>query len=364
MRKDDDLYDEEEGARPSSLIAVHSLSTPDPLYDMQLMRELEIINARTRAELGPLPPGGVPERVKRKPATELSAKWSPETDSMQENETMKIQRVGLAAAISMAAQGTVVSSGQDELTGAQAVVASVVVDRPQVSAPIWPNNGTAERELGDGEETWPESMFVEHINGRWTVWVLMSPGHGGAKALDFFSGNILSVTVGNPGEYNDAFVDEQGVLHRRANHPSFDYKDPRPGGGVAGITFSGSAMSFDSPVGCASLYLSAAQRIASDHKTIIWSKVPLYKSNARPESCADGVWDSLVNTALDLRDGTLLITAGKYIFRIHREDMSPVGDAPHLRVVDEADVKRAVELSKELGIRDASSYLTQELELR
>jgi hypothetical protein len=39
----------------------------DIAHDMHLMRDLQSINARTVRELGPLPPGGLPVQVKRKP---------------------------------------------------------------------------------------------------------------------------------------------------------------------------------------------------------------------------------------------------------------------------------------------------------
>ena len=44
----------------------------DRLYDQQLMRDLQIINARTTAEQGPLPAGGIPSPVKRKPNVSYS----------------------------------------------------------------------------------------------------------------------------------------------------------------------------------------------------------------------------------------------------------------------------------------------------
>lgn len=44
----------------------------DRLYDQQLMRDLHVINARTVSELGPLPVGGIPLSVKRKPDVSYS----------------------------------------------------------------------------------------------------------------------------------------------------------------------------------------------------------------------------------------------------------------------------------------------------
>ena len=67
MRKEDD-HEDDEGARPSSLIPVHKLPTPDPLYDQQLLRDLEIVNDRTYRDLGPRLRRPSPEQPKRKPS--------------------------------------------------------------------------------------------------------------------------------------------------------------------------------------------------------------------------------------------------------------------------------------------------------
>ncbi|NID17466.1 hypothetical protein [Luteibacter yeojuensis] len=60
----------EEGARPSSLIPVHKLSTRDPLHDMQLLRDVAIINEQVRRELGP-PPRVVPQQKPEKESEDM-----------------------------------------------------------------------------------------------------------------------------------------------------------------------------------------------------------------------------------------------------------------------------------------------------
>lgn len=47
-----------------TLITVHKLGTPDRLYDLQLRKAMEVANARTLRELGPLPSGGLPSLEK------------------------------------------------------------------------------------------------------------------------------------------------------------------------------------------------------------------------------------------------------------------------------------------------------------
>jgi len=54
MNAEDDDFNGE-GARPSSLIPVHKLATRDPMHDLQLLRDVAIINERVRRELGPMP---------------------------------------------------------------------------------------------------------------------------------------------------------------------------------------------------------------------------------------------------------------------------------------------------------------------
>lgn len=94
---------EKEGARPSSLIPVHKLNTPDPLYDMQLLRALKVANERTVRELGPLPPGGLPVRKKRKPKlsqpAELNPAWANIEHKDLEGETMKFSHTTAASAL-------------------------------------------------------------------------------------------------------------------------------------------------------------------------------------------------------------------------------------------------------------------------
>lgn len=233
----------------------------------------------------------------------------------------------------------------------------------QIDPPRWPSNGIAERELGDDMDTWPENMFVEFSGGRWTAWVLLSPVRGQAKALDFFSGEVQDVEVKKPGGYNDSFVDAKGSRHASTDRIAFEYMNPGLGGGLGGIAFSNSSLPVIEASVCGPLYLQASERVSEDGQ-VFWSKVPLYKTSQRSSSCPGGVWESVINTAIDLRDGTLLVTGGKYVFHIRKVDMSPVGSAPSLHVMAEATVRKVIDRAKGKDIKDASDYLTEELGLR
>lgn len=59
-----------------------ALRVPDRLHDLQLLRDLEIINTRTIRALGPLPPGGLLVLPKRKPDLPKPVRILPEMPPM------------------------------------------------------------------------------------------------------------------------------------------------------------------------------------------------------------------------------------------------------------------------------------------
>ena len=67
MRKEDDRHDNDEGNRPSPIRPVHKLSTSDPLYEQQLLRDVAIVNERIRKELGSALHRAEATQPKRKP---------------------------------------------------------------------------------------------------------------------------------------------------------------------------------------------------------------------------------------------------------------------------------------------------------
>jgi hypothetical protein len=71
----------------------------DPHHDAQLLRDLAIVNARTQAELGPLPPGGMPVDPKRKPQ---SCRPRAPTGQDTEDEAMKLSHAAAAATLGIA----------------------------------------------------------------------------------------------------------------------------------------------------------------------------------------------------------------------------------------------------------------------
>lgn len=97
-----DKFDKGEGARPSSLKPVHRLTVPDRYYDLQLLRELDIVNARTRSELGPLPVGGVPLDVKRRPELQtMPSNVEAIGEEITKDKEMDMKYLAMAAALTV-----------------------------------------------------------------------------------------------------------------------------------------------------------------------------------------------------------------------------------------------------------------------
>lgn len=98
-----DEFDKRDGARPSSLKAVQRLSTADRHYDLQLLRDLDIVNARTRSEYGPLPAGGIPLEVKRRPdLPTMPSNVESIGGETREDEKMDVKHLAMAAAMTVA----------------------------------------------------------------------------------------------------------------------------------------------------------------------------------------------------------------------------------------------------------------------
>ena len=88
-----------------------------------------------------------------------------------------------------------------------------------------------------------------------------------------------------------------------------------------------------------------------------WTKIPMYLEPPSAD-CPNGRWASDIRSALDLGDGTLLLTLGEYVFRLRMSDFSPIGEAPMLRIADAQRIKSAVDRIKTQKIQDPNAYLS------
>lgn len=338
---ENDEIDPEDGLRPSQLRRVHACPyvANDRGYEAYLKLELELATEARRKE--------------KRNAPSAAATIPPEVPT--EDDAMKLRNVTMAAALGI---GSSIAAPTIAAEAKQAV-AKTEAPRKHVAEPVWPDNGIAQREVGDGTN-WLEDLFVEHVDGKWIAWAVMRPPNGETKgkALNFFTGEVLEVTGDFDGQYVESFIDAKGIEHRDTSDLVFHFKDPRPGGGLGEIDFSAPYLEI-SRGSIPSIDLRTYRREAKGNGTVIWSKVPMY----RCARCPDDDWDAFFSTALDLRDGTMLVSGGKYVFRLRMDDFSPVGKAPALHIFEEVDVQRAIDDAKARQVDDVFGDVLKTLHL-
>src|ERR1700754_4340956 len=88
--------------------------------------------------------------------------------STSEDETMKLKQLTMASSLCGIAIGSSPALASEGHAKASVSVASTrETHRDDIAEPTWPSNGVGEREIGDGETTTPENMFVEYRKGEW-----------------------------------------------------------------------------------------------------------------------------------------------------------------------------------------------------
>ena len=112
---------------------IEGSQTPTPHSDLahtlQLLRDLAIINARTVQELGPLPPGGLPMTVKRKPDLPRPARPpAPLHVETEEDETMTWNPITATAAFAIA--GTLAACAAEPSPPMDSFPASTSISEP------------------------------------------------------------------------------------------------------------------------------------------------------------------------------------------------------------------------------------------
>lgn len=227
--------------------------------------------------------------------------------------------------------------------------------------PKWPDNGVAQRTFPNGS-----TMFVENDHGKWRVWVLSQSQDENIEALDFFSGEHLKVKVkyDSAGYQEEEFVDAKGRVHKAAFNFNGHFKDPRPGGYVPGVLLNdddGPLIRMESSDRACSIRLYTSGSFKESPKK--WQKVPMFHYDPRTPGCPSGRWDSLINTALDLEDGTFLATTPCWVFRLRNTDLTPASAAPALHVVDANAVNGAIAKARGQAVTDATAYLAEALHL-
>ncbi len=244
-------------------------------------------------------------------------------------------------------------------------VSTATAQNRRTQTPVWPVNAVAQRKFTG------EQMFVEHIEGQRTAWVISAPAAGQAEALNFFTGERMPVVIGQvPGPQKAfMFTDAKGRTHRWIAGSSFLADDSN--GNNGGAVYFGDDNNFldfrdslyaDGMQGLCPLELTVVAHRpdagdASTQDETAWTRIPMYLEPPSAD-CPNGRWASDIRSALDLGDGTLLLTLGEYVFRLRMSDFSPVGEAPMLRITDAQQVKPAVDRIKAQKIRDPNAYLS------
>jgi len=229
----------------------------------------------------------------------------------------------------------------------------------QSAKPVWPDNGIAQRMLPGAY-----NMFVEQDeHGQWHAWV-MNGDEKHAQAVDFFSGKQIDVEPGvqDNGQQDRNFTDPNDGVHGPQSRRFMFTR-----GGLPGIEL-GDALSLNlTDSYCAASFIGVKGVSEDDplgnHPN--WEKVPIYHVGARgvANDCPSGYLRSSIQTAMDLEDGTFLATMGCWVFRLRKSDLSPVGSAPGLHIVDQSALQQAIDQAKGKNIQDATAYLEKALNL-
>lgn len=233
-----------------------------------------------------------------------------------------------------------------------------------ISKPVWPDSGVAQRMFPNGG-----IMFVENDRGTWRAWVLQLKTSGSVQALDFFSGKRMRVEVAREedGKQESIFTDAKGVAHAPEDK-GFQFSGTALPIELPGIDFDGDGHGTSlksSKNYCFSNLIATtpAHELGKDKgATLTWSKLAIYHLAGVTE-CPRGNYDSKITSALDLDDGTFLAVEGCFIFHLRKLDLSPVGSALALRVLDKKTVQAALDKAKNEGVLDSTDYVVKALNL-
>lgn len=266
----------------------------------------------------------------------------------------RIELLGIPRALCFATGVVLAMSGPSEARSGGQVPAK----------PVWPDNGIAQRVFPNGS-----TMFVESEQGRLRAWVLSeTTGSANVEALDFFSGQRLKVKVDleSDGRQEQSFTDAQGRDHFSIGR-DFAFSGTSMPVELPGLDFDGNTLQLDGAINNCLVNITAVTPSrsygVSQQNTAGWSKFPIYHLLGGPKGCPSGFFHSKVTSALDLNDGTFLASEGCFVFRLRKSDLSPVGSAPSLSIVDESVVAAAIEKANGQNIEDATAYLAKALNL-
>lgn len=254
-------------------------------------------------------------------------------------------------------------------TATQAVSPPAITDDGGKTAPRWPRTDIAERHFD------ADRMFIERSGQEWRAWAVSRPSEGRVRAMEFFTGAVIEgrLDVDDTPSRQYVLTDDAGKPHRWVADASFQPRpDPGDGNGNGAMYFGHGDIALDfgdtlfagDPQGLCPLELHVVARQPGKDRADMsssWAKVAMY--HAPPDGdCPSGEWISELRSALDLRDGTFLAAIGDRVFRLHMADLSLVGQAPSLRIIDAARAQTIAERIVAGQIDDPNGYLTHALD--
>jgi len=333
----------DENTSPRSLIPVHRPKTLDIHSELRLLHDLKIANENAR----------VLRRTKSSIGACESA--SPEKSDVENigDQPVRLTTLLVAAAVSgSTVQASTAYSSALKVDAVERLAPHTQgghVDR----IPTWPKSSVGEREISRAVGTSPLDILVEEVDGEWVAWIIAA-GKDGSVAMDFFSGKRLTdVRLGaNPAK--PSFTDANGEVHEQVGDLGLSVAHDDQGLYAGQLRLNADLIFFDCD-GCAQ-DINTAERVDPEilHGAL-WKKVAFYLQ--------DGEWASRINSAVDLRDGTVLLAGGRFAFRVNERDLSPVGSAPSLRVVDEKAVRKLLDKAEREHVDVTDAYLADHLGL-
>jgi hypothetical protein len=278
-------------------------------------------------------------------------------------------------------------------------VACVAAASAKKNLPVWPNNGIAQRQFFYGGPT-----FVENDKGKWQAWIISDYSrwrewnkHDDSKklkgeVLNFFSGKTQIVYPGYSEDQHSLseFKTLKGKLHEEVYQSSREYeyitfglrdniqnldfgsyqKIPLFNDNAVKLFFSNQSNNCFIAVGSVTGYPvgeAAPSRFAKVKVSPSWRKL-LFYHEPPSKHCPSGRWSFKATGAMSLNDDTFLLTTQHYVFRLRFSDLSPVGSAPALYVLDadyvEKKLANALSGIDPTTITDQNAFLTKALSLK
>jgi hypothetical protein len=243
--------------------------------------------------------------------------------------------------------------------------ACVAATSARKNLPVWPNNGIAQRQFFNGGLT-----FVENDKGKWQAWIISGSSRWGewkerdnsnklkGEVLNFFSGETQIVYPGYTEDQHSLseFKTLKGKLHEEVYQSSREYeyitlglrdniqnldfgsyqKRPLFNDNAVKLFFSHPSNNCSIAVGSVTGYPLGEAAPARFEKVKVspsWRKL-LFYYEPPTKHCPSGRWGFKPTGVMSLNDGTFLLTTQYYVFRLRFSDLSPVGSAPALYVLD------------------------------